>query len=247
MEDPKNREDHSCWEQTAFVRFEEKMTDKSSPFPCIPATIGFSTNQLRYGFVGDPSEESTLFELASILKQYTEVSRKLGKYTSLIIFYKLTAEMKATYTVEQYEQLFWNHLSNLTALDEKEWPEGIKTDPHDSLWEFCFHGEKYFIFCATPAHSMRKSRHFPTMMLAITPRWVLKEFNSVEAYAPKIKKQIRNRLSKYDSISIHPALNSYGDQDNFEWKQYYLRDDHTTLSKCPFHKLRKMLPFHKGD
>jgi uncharacterized protein len=223
------------------------MTDKESPFPCIPATIGFSTNQLRFGFVGDPREESTLFELAEILKQYTEVSRNLGNYTSLIVFYNTSEDMKATYSVEQYEQLFWNHLSNLTALDEKKWPEDIKTDAHDSLWEFCFHREKYFMYCATPAHSLRKSRHFPMMMLAITPRWVLQEFNKSEENANKIKKQVRKRLSKYDSISIHPDLNSYGAQDNFEWRQYYLRDDHTTLTKCPFQKLRKMLPFYKND
>ncbi|MED1939518.1 YqcI/YcgG family protein [Cytobacillus firmus] len=32
-------------------------------------------------------------------------------------------------------------------------------------------------------------------------------------------------------------MNSYGADDNFEWKQYFLRDDDTAISKCPFHRL----------
>jgi FPC/CPF motif-containing protein YcgG len=74
-------------------------------------------------------------------------------------------------------------------------------------------------------------------MLAITPRWVLQEFNKHETFAKSIKSQIRNRLEAYDTIRIHPDLNSYGNKANFEWKQYFLRDDESSLSKCPFHRL----------
>lgn len=90
------------------------------------------------------------------------------------------------------------------------------------------------MYCATPKHEERKSRHFPYMMMAITLRWVLQEFNKNEKYAKKIKEQVRKRINKYDTISIHPALNSYGNVDNHEWKQYFLRDSDTELPNCPF-------------
>lgn len=232
------------WEKHALDSFFVKMSDKEKPFPCIPATIGFSMNQLKYGFIGDPRRDSTIKELASILTSYTEQSREFGKYTSLIIFYETPESMKNA-SVEEYEQIFWAHLSGLTALDEFEWPKDIPQDPHEPVWEFCFNGEKYFMYCATPAHKNRKSRHFDMMMLAITPRWVLQEFNKSEGYAKRIKAQVRKRLAEYDRISIHPDLNTYGADDNFEWRQYFLRDDDTSLSRCPYHRVLKFLGIDK--
>ncbi|MFA9558507.1 YqcI/YcgG family protein [Evansella sp. AB-rgal1] len=226
-------------EKYYLEKFEETMTDKDNLFPCIPATIGYTLHHFCYGFLGDPRKTETVDELAHVLTEFSKSSKKLGNYTSLIVFYDIPQEMKDSYTIEQYEQLFWNHLSDLTNVDKEKWPEEIPTDPHNSLWEFCFHREKYFMYCATPAHTNRKSRYFPTMMLAITPRWVLTEFNNSPTHAQNIKYHIRARLENYDSISIHPDLNSYGESDNFEWKQYFLRDDDSSLTKCPFRHLWK--------
>ncbi|WP_206762437.1 YqcI/YcgG family protein [Cytobacillus firmus] len=223
------------WQQIAFDRFQTKMTDKERPFPCIPATIGFAKNQLRYGFADDPRDPASIQHSAAMLKEFSIHSREFGRYTSLIIFYNTRDDL----SVEEYEQLFWEQLTGLSEMDNAEWPNEIPKDPHDSLWEFCFHGEKYFVYCATPAHKNRQSRHFDTMMLAITPRWVLHEFMKKETLASRLKNQIRKRLQRYDSIAIHPDLNSYGADDNFEWKQYFLRDNDTTISKCPFHRLLK--------
>nr|WP_309246227.1 YqcI/YcgG family protein [Cytobacillus oceanisediminis] len=221
------------WQQIAFDRFQTKMTDKERPFPCIPATIGFAKNQLRYGFADDPMDPAAIRQTAVMLREFSLHSREFGSYTSLIIFYKTRDDL----SVEEYEQLFWEQLTELSEIDNAEWPNQIPKDPHDPLWEFCFNGEKYFVYCATPAHKNRQSRHFDTMMLAITPRWVLQEFMKKVPLASRIKSQVRKRLQKYDSIAIHPDLNSYGADDNFEWKQYFLRDDDTTISKCPFHRL----------
>jgi uncharacterized protein len=233
-----------AWEKEALEKFFAKMGDKEKPFPCIPATIGFSMNQLKYGFVGSPRRDTTIKEIASLLSSYTEQSRGFGDYTSLIIFFETPEEMKEV-PVEEFEQLFWEHLSGLNGLDKFDWPEDLPQDPHNPIWEFCFNGEKYFMYCATPAHKNRKSRHFDVLMLAITPRWVLQEFNKSKSYAKRIKAQVRKRLAKYDSISIHPDLNTYGAEDNFEWRQYFLRDDDTSLSKCPYHQVLKFLGKHK--
>lgn len=220
-------------------KFEARMLDRSNPFPCIPATIGFSLNQLRYGFIGDPRNKSTVIELADLLRNYTRESNEFGDYTSLIVFFQLSEEIKKEFSVEDYEQLFWQNLNQLASIDKIDWPKDIPTEPDHPIWEYCFHGERYFIFCATPAHKHRQSRHFDTMLLAITPRWVLQAFNKSEQRAKKIKERIRKRLNNFDSIEVHPDLNSYGEEDNYEWKQYFLRDDETTIGKCPFHRLLK--------
>ncbi|WP_456275245.1 YqcI/YcgG family protein [Bacillus sp. AK128] len=230
-----NLEPHS-WQNKAYQEFKTKLENKEKPFPCIPATQGHSLQHFRYGFIGDPREPSTLCELALLLKEYTKTSRSYGKYTSLIVFYKTPEALKASYSVEQFEEIFWEHLNEISKLDEMDWPTHIPLDPNDPLWEFCFHNEQYFMYCGTPSHQNRQSRHSSYFMLAITPRWVLEEFHAKPALANKIKPQIRKRLENYDSISIHPDLNSYGQENNFEWKQYFLHDDHSSLSKCPFHK-----------
>lgn len=83
------------WRQNALNKFQRKMTDKEKPFPCIPATIGFAKNQLRYGFANDPGDPASIQKTASILKEYTKHSREYGNYTSLIIFYKQKENLSA--------------------------------------------------------------------------------------------------------------------------------------------------------
>lgn len=223
------------WKLDALQTFQSKMTDKDKRFPCIPATLGFSLGQLRYGFCDDPRKVSSAQTLAILLKAYTTIFKKLGEYTSLIIFFNTPDDLIRGGSVEYFEQLFWKQLTIVSQLDEYEWPEHIPINPNNHLWEYCFHGEPFFMFCATPLHDNRYSRHFPYMMLAITPRWVLQQFNRDPSRSDKLKNQIRKRLEAYDSVPPHPHLNQYGNSENYEWKQYFFHDDETTISACPFH------------
>ena len=59
------------------------------------------------------------------------------------------------------------------------------------------------------------------MMLAFTPRWVLKQFNARTRQAEHTKGLIRQRLAQYDPVPPHPDLKLYGAEDNYEWKQYF--------------------------
>lgn len=222
------------WQLTAFHAFAEKLSNKDTPFPCIPATYGFSSNQLRYGFVSDPRKNQAITELAGQLKEYGKNSRSYGPYTSLIILFETPKDLIETHSVEDFEALYWGILENVSLLDESKWPQHIPVDPGHHLWEYCFEGEQYFMYCATPKHEHRQSRSFPNLMFAITPRWVLDTFNAKPKRAEKTKEMIRQRLANYDSVDIHPDLKGYGENDNFEWQQYFIRDDDTSLSKCPF-------------
>jgi FPC/CPF motif-containing protein YcgG len=222
------------WQYKIIQQFKNKMTDKSKPFPCIPAIQAYTLGHLRYGFVGDPRHNKSSIELASLLKEYSQHSREYGLYTTLIIFFYTPDNLIKNSNVVDFEKLFWKQLNNLHDLDVKNWPQDIPIDPEDPKWEFSFLGEKYFMYCATPSHNIRNSRYFPCMMMAITPRWVLRKFNTNEKVSGKIKERIRKRLANYDTTEIHPSLKSYGKNDNYEWKQYFLRDDNSELPKCPF-------------
>ncbi|CEG27051.1 YqcI/YcgG family protein [Bacillus sp. B-jedd] len=224
------------WKKDAYEKFDRKMTDVEKPFPCIPATLGHRFNHFRYGFLPAPTDSGSSRELALALEEFSTIYQTTGLYASLVLFYEKSVD---ELTVEDYEQVFWEQLGRVCHFDKIEWPAHIPLDPEDSLWEFCFHGEQYFVYCATPAHRNRQSRYFPYLMLAITPRSVLVELNKSPERAAKLKTQIRKRLENYDSVPPHPDLNAYGQEDNFEWKQYYLRDDESTAGKCPFHHFLK--------
>ncbi len=46
--------------------------------------------------------------------------------------------------------MYWSLLNTTSCLDEMEWPTHIPNDPMENTWEFCFHNESYFVYCATP-------------------------------------------------------------------------------------------------
>lgn len=224
------------WQLAAYHAFAAKMTDRQDKFPCIPATLGFSRNHLKYGFIQDPRSRIASATMSALIRDYTEHAHQYGNYTSLILFFETPEDLRHNFQVEHFESLFWDLLNRTSQEDKRKWPEPIPLDPSNHIWEYCFHGESYFVYCATPAHRNRQSRYFPYLMLALTPRWVLKEFNKVPKQAEAMKPLIRGRLEAYDSIAPHPDLKLYGDTDNYEWKQYFLRDDHTSAPSCPFHR-----------
>jgi FPC/CPF motif-containing protein YcgG len=228
-----------AWEREVFTRFSEKLSSKKALFPCIPATQGFALNQLRYGFLRDIRTDESAQDLKELLARYTKISRSTGKYASLIVFAETPEDAVKTYKVEDYYTWFWKTLNSLAQEDEKEWPMHIPKDANDPSWEFCFHGDRYFMYCATPAHKRRQSRSFPCVMLAITPRWVLETFNATKQKSQRVQEAIRKRLVAYDSLEPHQDLNVYGTENNYEWKQYFLTDDETSHAKCPFEHLWK--------
>ncbi|MFD1134828.1 YqcI/YcgG family protein [Paenibacillus urinalis] len=223
------------WMEEAYRFFSAKMSDTDHKFPCIPATIGYKLNHFRYVFLSDPRTPQASEQLAKSLAAYGDQSKEIGSYTSLIAIFETPADLVEQYHVEDYQGLFWDVLSKTSAQDEQPWPEHIPQDPDHNVWEYCYGDEQYFMYCATPAHQRRQSRHFPYFIFAITPRWVLTEFNKNMSAAAQIKKKIRERITEYDETGVHPDLNFYGSEDNFEWKQYFLSDDEQPAAgKCPF-------------
>lgn len=232
------------WQQSAYQHFKTMMSDKNSPYPCVPGIQGFIKDTLRFAFVGDPRDHESSFQLAKALKEYGKISRQTGKYASLVVFFDSMGLPKDT-DVSTYQNYFWSILNRVNRLDEAPWPEEIPKNPHHHDWEFCYDGEPYFAFCSTPAHQKRKSRKSPFFTLAFQPRWVFDDINSSTPFGQKLKAVIRKRLVDYDGVPPHPDLKWYGQEDNFEWKQYFLKDDDSSLLRCPFSAMKnQMKNFH---
>ncbi|MEC0229378.1 YqcI/YcgG family protein [Paenibacillus alba] len=227
------------WQQDAFSQFGDMIADEARMYPCIPGRQGFLSDSLRFGFAADPRSDEAIDEGATLLRQYGDCSRETGKYASLVIFFQTPDDMRNDYAVEDYEQLFWSVLSRVSAKDQLPWPGHIASDPSHHSWEFCFSGHPYFAFCGTPAHQVRKSRHTSHFLITFQPRWVFAEINDSTPFGRNMKKQIRQKLVAYDGVPAHPSLKWYGQADNLEWEQYFLRDDETVAAKCPFSSMHK--------
>ncbi|MDN4073515.1 YqcI/YcgG family protein [Fictibacillus terranigra] len=227
------------WKREAFLAFHQKMINQERKFPCIPAIQGYQLNHIRFGFAPAPEHEKAPAVFARLLESYGSCSRETGDYSALVVFFHSPSGPGAgAKNVAAYENIFWDLMIRTHKMDKEPWPVHISPDPEDRTWEFCFGQEQYFVYCGTPAHERRYSRYFPCFMLALTPRWVLSRFNEDKKRADKMSDWIRSRLLSYDTAPIHPELKKYGDEDNKEWKQYYLRDNETAASVCPFHHLR---------
>ncbi|NEW09895.1 YqcI/YcgG family protein [Paenibacillus sp. SYP-B3998] len=239
------------WQQNAFRQFRNMIADPGNTYPCVPGRQGFLSDNLRFGFAEDPRSEQAVLDVAHLLQQYGDCSRQTGKYASLVVFFKTSEELTKTFSIADYEQLFWSVLSRVSAIDQIPWPEHISTDPSHPSWEFCYDGHPYFTFCGTPAHEVRKSRQFPCFLLAFQPRWVFEEVNDSTPFGRNMKKIIRKKLVDYDGVPAHPSLKWYGQEDNQEWQQYFLRDDESVPSKCPFTYMKNKFKalgvhFHKS-
>lgn len=236
IEKDKERLEH--WQRTAYDYFSQMMTDRKHPYPCVPGIQGFLQDSLRFGFNGDPRTVEASQQFASLLREYGNISRETGPYASIVIFFD-TRNLSAETSLETYQDIFWTLLNRVHQLDDKPWPEHISINPEDPSWEFCFNGEPYFAFCATPSHTVRRSRHFPHFLVALQPRWVFEHIHEETAYGRKLKAAIRKRLETYDERVPHPSLKWYGQEDNLEWQQYFLQDNNENPSQCPFRSFMK--------
>ena len=223
----------NSWEKAAYEDFKKIVMDKHNAFPCTLGIAGYLANQLRFGFIAEKADSiESSKKVAAMLQSFIPCARTFGKNTSLVLFFSETRDLG----LAKYEEMFWQILNASAALDAKAWPKHISTDPNDFLWEFSFAGEPTFVVCNTPSHQLRRSRYSKNFMITFQPRWV---FNGVVGdgapNSERIKTEIRRRLTLFDSIPPSPDLGSYGESNNKEWKQYFLRETNALRTQqCPF-------------
>lgn len=213
------------WQYKIFQEFENSIQSNSRPFPCVFGVSGFKLNQLRFAFF----ETLNPKQVGVALEDYVREARKFGPNTSLVVFTKPTAVQ----SIAAYERKFWTFLQDLAKVDTHSWPSDIPMELDHPDWEFCFAGEPLFVVCNTPAHVMRQSRRASAFMLTLQPRWVFNGILGTKEAAQNAVSIVRGRLEPYDLVSLNPHLGSYGDPENREFAQYFLREDNEDV-KCPY-------------
>ncbi|MBI6899880.1 YqcI/YcgG family protein [Pseudomonas putida] len=141
-------------------------------------------------------------------------------------------------TLQAQQALAWDVLNQVHARDPQPWPEEVPQDPHDTRWSFCFAGMPLFINMSFPAHRLMKSRNLGRhIAFVINPRESFDEVASASTESgQRIRARIRDRVRHYNDGVMPDTLGFFGQDDNFEWKQYQLQEPGSpSPARCPFH------------
>lgn len=141
-------------------------------------------------------------------------------------------------TLAEQQALAWTVLQKVHARDPHPWPQAVPPDPEDNQWSFCFAGMPLFINMSFPAHRKMKSRNLGNaIVFVINPRESFDEVASAQTESGKrIRERIRERVRHYNDGIVPDTLGFFGQEDNFEWKQYQLQEPGSLdLARCPFH------------
>ena len=144
----------------------------------------------------------------------------------------------------RHHAVAWRMLQHLLDRDPTPWPADLPRDPNDPRWTFCFDGVPLFFNISTPAHQHLRSRVLGQhLVLVINPR---ENFDVVASAGDRsgrlIREKIRSRVKAYNAGLVPAELGFYGEEDNYEWRQYQLAEPGLPgPSRCPLRdsKLRQ--------
>lgn len=224
------------WQRQAYEEVKSILLARNpgaKKFPCIYATTGYRHNEHRYIFTHseDPTEPRNIRLLASAMRVYLPQSHSMGPNTSLVMIHPTSESTR--FSVESYQQKFWETLRGLRVCDLKAWPSDIPAETDAPKWAFCFDGVPWFPAAMTPAHEHRRSRYAPNFTIAMQPKWVFDNLFRTPEKRRAAVEAVRKLMPAFDEIEPSPDLSAYGTEGTTEAHQYYLLDENKT-SHCPF-------------
>jgi len=215
------------WAHSSYAYLREQVIHPE--YPCFFGSRAEERGEMFYSIVAGKDVRP----LPATMKKFAELS-VLSEYSknNMAIFFEPDAVPLGH---EQYHQLFWSTLQYLHDHDPDPAADE-HPDPSDPMWEFCFAGVQMFVVCGCPSFESRHSRNLgPGMVLLFQPRSVFVDRVTNRVINAKARQEVRKRLQKWDAITAHPDLGTYGDPENREWKQYFLPDENVAASAgCPF-------------
>lgn len=213
------------WLGPAYDAFDSILRSRSPDYPCHFGVEGQLRGLNRFAHLDrrdDP--DLALDRLGLALVAFQElVEGGEPRRRSLVVF---DGPPRTGLDLPSYEARFWGLLSALRRRDPRPWPEGVPADPAEPGWQWCFGGERWFVFAGCPAYRNRTSRVLgPCLVLVFQTHHVFEGIGGETAAGRAAKRTIRGRLRGYDRIGPNPALGDPLHSSVFKWRQYFLPDD----------------------
>lgn len=213
-----------AWLAEAWQAFERNVGDPA--YPCFFGSQALRADAIHYSFVehGGPTH------LPETLRHFLHACRD-HPLANFAVFFEPVRDLSHADAAAR----FWDTLVMLQAHDSDQAGEFAGADPDTPLWEFAFAGVQMFVVGASPTYRNRASRNLgAAMVMLFQPRDVFDIGNLGKNSGEQARTLIRKRLFAWDGVAHHPALGTYGDPDNREWKQYFLPDgNEEPAGRCP--------------
>jgi hypothetical protein len=203
--------------------------------PCHFGVAGERGDQNWYTALDESQQGLGVAELAETLADFGTLARTGPAKQSLVV---LVGPPRRQAELAQHSAQFWAVLRQLSRHDVQRWPVGRPIDPQSPDWQWCFAGQRWFVFAASPAYRHRRSRNLGRC-LALVFQLSDRVFEGLSGSSPAgqaAKRQIRGRLADYDLASPHPHLGDAGQSSSYKWRQYFLPDDSRAYDErgCPW-------------
>ncbi len=223
------------WLHAAQRAFTEVLLDRDADYPCHFGVRGQQDGENWFTAV-EPGGEGPrgVGGLAETLVAFQKQAWTGPKRQTLIVF---AGPPDPAPELATHAEQFWSLLGRLTAADPRPWPADRTQNVTDPHWQWCFSGEPWFVFGASPAYHARRSRNLGPCLTVIFQ--VLRVFEGLDAMSvagDRAKHKVRERLHTYDEVGPHPHLGDTLHIPDFKWRQYMLPDDQQLLEpqSCPF-------------
>lgn len=214
------------WRQEAYATYESRL--RSAGYPCFFGQTAEIRGEMLYTFVARRRLDAFAESLRTFVKL---IGTDAYARSSMIGFFEPDSSIA---THDAFIERFWGVLQ---YLHERDTEPAVERTPEDPLWEFSFEGTEMFVVAASPTYRLRRSRNLgPGMVLIFQPRKLFLDMDTGLPIPAEVRHRLHKRMLAYDGMALHPDIGFYGDEANFEWKQYALPDDNAAVTgRCPFH------------
>jgi len=222
------------WLADAQRDLARRLLDPDPGYPCHFGVAGQVTGHTWITAVQPDDPQWSIDALAGTLRAYRRIAWQGAKRQSLVVF---AGPPRARADLAEDTARFWALLGELTARDQAGWPADRPRDVRDPAWQWCFAGEAWFVFGASPAYLRRRSRNLgPCLALVFQTRRVFDGLAGSTVAGRAAKRRVRAALEGYDQAPIHPHLGDPMHSSTFKWRQYMLPDDESVTDElaCPF-------------
>lgn len=202
----------------------------AADFPCVGAKAALNADSYALAVYDELASPAAISALAQQLRSFNDSLAAENEYATCIAVFRNPAELDEI----AFEQLLWQQLQQLHALDDAPWDASVRADPEDPHFSFSFAGQAFYVI-GLHANSSRRARRFPWPTLVFNPH---EQFERLRADGKwkKIQQTIRKRDVQLQG-NTNPMLSDFGERS--EARQYSGRvvDDHwePPIGKCPFH------------
>ena len=222
------------WFAGAHAEFRDTLLSDAG-YPCHFGVTSERSDQNWFTALDESRPGLGTAELAGTLSDFVPLARFGSSRQSLVV---LVGPPRRHPELAQHAAQFWAVLRQLSRHDRQPWPIGRPLDPGLPDWHWCFAGQPWFVFGASPGYRHRRSRNVGrclTMVFQLAER-VFEGLGASSPAGKAAKREIRGRLAQYDLAGPHPHLGDTEHSSDYKWRRYFLPDDNRTFDEqaCPW-------------